>query len=125
MKIKTNTTALVAQALRKLNDDEIQAILDHQQEKLRYNGWTNYATWRVCLEMDLVETFSRIYDKDTIPGKLNLAYEIKDYIEEQINIATNESNNFAYFYAMAFVEDVNTYEIATHIIEDIKFNGGE
>lgn len=125
MKLNTTTAELVSIALGKLTNDEINAINDHHVEKQRYNGWTNYATWRVCLEMDLVNIFVNVYDYSTIPDKWNLSRELTDYVEEMINVATNENNNFAYFYAMAFIEQVNFMEIAQHIITECKFNGGE
>ena len=50
----------------------------------KYNGWTNYATWRVNLESVIDETTPDGIAKD---------------------------------YALAFVSDVNYYEIAENLIE--------
>ena len=43
--------------------------------------------------------------------------DIKDYIEEECNNG-KEGINFALSYAMAFLSDVNWYEIAEHVAED-------
>ena len=69
-----------------------------------YNGWTNYATWRVNLEMfDGCECY---YSPDSA----------REFVEECINETTDEG--IGRDYAMAFLSDVNWYEIANHYNED-------
>jgi len=80
-----------------------------------YNGWTNYATWRVNLEifdgMDAKEMgWHRMDDYD-------LGQQLKDYAEE---IICQGENKIAESYALAFVSDVNWREIASHLLEDYK-----
>jgi len=72
-------------------------------EITKYNGWTNYATWRVNLEM-----FDGL-DQDGWND--SSADDCKDYAEMLIE---NEStgSGFALDYAMAFLQDVNWQEIA-------------
>ena len=65
-----------------------------------YNGWTNYATWRVNLEM-----FDGSEDTWT-------ADSAKEWVEEVIESTTTEG--VARDYAMAFVNEVNWHEIAAH-----------
>ena len=69
-----------------------------------YNGWTNYATWRVNLEM---------FDGSEGPWDHHSA---KEFAEELIYESTNEG--LGRDYALAFLSDVNWYEIANHYNED-------
>ena len=81
-----------------------------------YNGWSNYATWRINLEMidggaiyDEEQTFDNVYE---------LSQYLKDYCEEQMyNYDINEPC-IVIDYALAFLSDVNWYEIAQHIADD-------
>ena len=65
-----------------------------------YNGWTNYATWRVNLEM--------------FDGSENYwtAESAKDFVIEIIEDTTREG--VGRDYALAFIDDVNWHEIAEH-----------
>ena len=76
-----------------------------------YNGWTNYATWRVNLE---------------ILGDIDWNYEDKPTVEYLEDIVENcvfdnlaERNGLAVDYARAFLANVNYHEILEHILEDI------
>lgn len=76
-----------------------------------YNGWTNYATWRVNLEL-----FDGEQDNfDLTQDAYHLGSDLKSYAEELINITSDES--LARDYALAFLSDVNWGEIAQHLIE--------
>ena len=66
----------------------------------KYNGWTNYATWRVNLEM-----FDGSEDYWT-------AESARELVEEIIYSSTPEG--VARDYALAFLSDVNWHEIAEH-----------
>ena len=80
--------------------------MNTQNEK--YNGWTNYATWRVNLE---------IFDGFDSDGMKISAEECKDYAETLIEGETDPG--FALDYAMAFISEVNWHEIAEAINESI------
>ena len=88
-------------------------------EDKKYNGWSNYATWRVNLEM--VNGSDYVESGDVFESIIELSdrikNDIKDYIEEECNNG-KEGINFALSYAMAFLWDVNWYEIAEHVAED-------
>ena len=77
-----------------------------------YNGWTNYATWRINLEIiDGIEI-------DTII----CAEYIKELVEDVV-FSQYELGNGSYLvedYARAFVSEVNFYEIAQHINEELE-----
>ena len=86
----------------------------------KYNGWTNYATWRINLEIfdgwDWWEW-----------GKENpLADEVcpdflKDYAETIIfELPIEKIPNLVESYARAFISDVNWYEIAEHFNNELK-----
>ena len=80
-----------------------------------YNGWTNYATWRVKLEIwDDVRYF------EDWNGKVS-----PDYLQETTEeyLRDNCSNNTTFSYAMAFINDVNWYEIADSINDDLGLQG--
>ena len=77
----------------------------------KYNGWTNYATWRVNLEMFDGGDFASDNDLDAYDLGQNLRETAMESLSEQ-------ASGLALDYALAFLEDVNWYEIAEHQIED-------
>jgi hypothetical protein len=85
----------------------------------RYNGWTNYATWRVNLEM-----FDDINALDMWPREVctddaySLGKQLEEYADE---VVTGElPEGLAADYARAFMADVNWQEIAEHLLDAIK-----
>lgn len=91
----------------------------------KHNGWTNYATWRVNLEIFdgtsfVSEDFFSLVDKD--PKKweaLDIVDQVQSIAEETVT-EQNTREGLAVDYAMAFLSEVNYYEIAEHIIESLK-----
>ena len=82
----------------------------------KYNGWTNYATWRVNLEIfDGYDPYDAGHDSSTSAYDLGLS--LKDIAEELLANDANEGS-LAFSYAMAFLSDVNWTEIARHMIEN-------
>ena len=83
----------------------------------KYNGWTNYETWRVNLEIfdgfDPQDYYSDFHNDDVI----GLADGMKMYATEVIESGV-EGNCLALDYALAFLDNVNWIEIATHKIEE-------
>lgn len=97
----------------------------------KYNGWTNYATWRVNLELlDGVETSLNTSPEDYIEyveneeisddNKMNIVYtlskELESLVEEIMN--SYDTDSIVRSYADAFLSDVNYYEIAEHKYDD-------
>lgn len=70
----------------------------------KYNGWTNYATWRVNLEFF-----------DSGAGEYYDADECRQFVESYIE---ESSEGIARDYALAFISDVNWHEIAEHHKEE-------
>jgi len=88
----------------------------------KYNGWTNYETWRVNLEMfDQLSLGDFWSFEDIGPEDLNddliyeLSFALKEYAEEIIG---EQGNDLAVSYALAFLSDVNWREIAKHLAEE-------
>jgi hypothetical protein len=94
---------------------------------ITYNGWSNYATWRINLEIfdDLdISEFHGIEDK-VDPELICLhtfSEALKDYAEEIIfldsHIGGKTPSSLMEDYARAFLSDVNWYEIAKHMVND-------
>ena len=92
-----------------------------------YNGWSNYATWRINLEVfdgfDISE-FNGI--EDEVDPELiclhTLSEVLKDYAEEIVfldsHIGGKTPSSLMEDYARAFLCDVNWYEIAKHMVND-------
>ena len=78
-----------------------------------YNGWANYATWRVNLEVfdgQSAADFGLQHQDAYGAGQA-----LKEYVEETIEMSTTEG--IARDYAYAFIADVNWWEIAQHLID--------
>ncbi len=77
----------------------------------KYNGWTNYATWRVNLEL-----FSDMDYKDYFDEFPNVEM-LEDYVENVVFEHTG-SMGLMEDYARAFIREVNFFEIYDHIREN-------
>ena len=77
-----------------------------EMENKKYNGWTNYATWRINLE---------IFDGLEIDDEVDHAI-VQKMAEELVLMDVDEQSMVA-SYAMAFMSEVNWYEIAEHLNE--------
>lgn len=74
-----------------------------------YNGWTNYETWRVNLEIfDGMDLEDHEVDAGFHDG---VAEYLKDTAEE---LVVGEATGLAKSYALAFMANVNWHEIAKH-----------
>jgi hypothetical protein len=84
----------------------------------KYNGWTNYATWRVNLEMiDGLDPKDMCWDK---MDRFDLADALKEFCDEMLEqqISGKEGGmTLIYSYAQAFLSDVSWREIADHVID--------
>lgn len=73
-----------------------------------FNGWTNYATWRIALE--IFEGWVLDEGEPIEPS------EVKAIIHEVVFDGCKENHNqLCQDYAHAFIEVVNCHEIAAHI----------
>ena len=89
-----------------------------------YNGWANYATWRVNLEIFDGHQLSDFpfdqgaSDDAELIDQYELSKALKEYVENYIYEEGGGDSNIAVAYALAFLSDVDWYEIAGHMIED-------
>ena len=82
----------------------------------KYNGWTNYETWRINLELfDGFDPFD--YFSDDQANMMDwLADYLKEHAETLIHKAGGGKGNVDY--ALAFLQPVNWHEIAEHMFLD-------
>ena len=90
-----------------------------------YNGWTNYATWRINLEVfDGFDYTDYGYSGLNQDDAYDLGEYLKEYAEEIIfldsHIGGKSPSSLLEDYARAFLQEVNYYEIAKHMIENAK-----
>jgi len=84
------------------------------------NGWSNYATWRINLEIFDGVTLEDMNTVEVDP------YLLKDYLQEYAeeivfldsHIGGKTPSSLMEDYARAFLSDVNWYEIAEHMVND-------
>jgi hypothetical protein len=87
-----------------------------------YNGWSNYATWRVNLEI-----FDGQSLRDITGSGIAKPSELKDAMREYAEelIEQTSSAGLARDYALAFLSDVNWWELAEAKIADYEEEGEE
>lgn len=120
---------LTAQEIERFNSGESgeHAPSANTTTDTTYNGWSNYATWRVNLEIvdDIISHLSNDVEDGDIP-QFNGTYDIAQYLEQQAEesvsgygeLENNKSADLALSYALAFLSTVNWDEIAEHAAYD-------
>jgi hypothetical protein len=86
----------------------------------KYNGWANYATWRIQLEIidDYVSSQDDREMCDTDVG--DLAEMLKEYVDEVLTgFGEHENLGLVLDYARSFVSDVDWYELARSAQETV------
>ena len=80
----------------------------------KHNGWSNYATWRINLEIlgDI--------EFDYIVRPIQLQEIVEDCVFQNLNF--NSMPNLVEDYARAFLAEVDYIELATNYNEDYKNN---
>ena len=77
-----------------------------------YNGWTNYATWRINSEILGDIEFDEIVSAD------HLKEIVEDVVFSQYELGNG--SHLVEDYARAFISEVNFYEIAQRINEELE-----
>jgi hypothetical protein len=101
-----------------------EVLCTYKMDKREYNGWTNYATWRVNLEIvDGTQWTKEDFVSDEVELTVyDLSEHIKNTVEQVVSgygeLDDNQSARFALDYANAFLDDVNYREIAEHMAEN-------
>jgi len=86
-----------------------------------YNGWTNYETWRVNLEM-----FDGVTASDlgvTLDEDVDVSDQLRDLAdilqqEAAVIIESQTADGLARSLALDFLHRVNWVEIAEHIVDE-------
>jgi len=85
-----------------------------------YNGWSNYATWRINLEVFDGMTLEDMNTVEVDPYEVS--QYLQDYAEEVIfldsHIGGKTPSSLLEDYARAFLQEVNWYEIAEHLVQE-------
>ena len=79
-----------------------------------YNGWTNYETWLVNLELGLTDDSDAFYARNLD----DLIVELRDYAE----IAIDSDNTLATNFANTILSKVDWREIAEVVLERLMEN---
>lgn len=82
-----------------------------------YNGWTNYATWRINLEI-----FDGRTPHDVVGTNALSVYELANALREETHelIECQSTEGLARDYAMAFLNEVDWEEIARNMLSDVE-----
>ena len=84
--------------------------------KNEYNGWTNYATWRVNLELFIDMDYEDYFDE--FPN----VEMLEDYVEHVVFENYNDTLGLVEDYARAFLSNVNYFEIYDHMKDEYEHN---
>jgi hypothetical protein len=99
----------------------------------RYNGWANYATWRVNLEIIdgdydyWNERLEEMEGEDEADIQYTMTQEVEEHVQQimDANDPGDDMSNLIRSYANAFLADVSYYEIARHLIEQYELEKQE
>lgn len=92
---------------------------------MAYNGWSNYATWRVNLEicddwfasLDIDE-WVVLKQQAEIDGYYSLKETLREVVSDHLDL--DGSTGLTRDYADAFVDEVDFYEIAETQLADVE-----
>jgi hypothetical protein len=84
-----------------------------------YNGWTNYATWRVNLEM--MDGYE-LSDEQAEMTAYELGQIFKDECTDLLEMECNNARSLVLDYALSFISEVNWAEIAENHLSEYKNN---
>lgn len=95
-----------------------------------YNGWSNYQTWRVNLEI-LDDYFASMDEEEQIDlkregeteGYTYVGHRLRETVSDFLDMAGGEG--LVRDYADAFLDDVNWSEIARTQLADVELPQGE
>jgi hypothetical protein len=79
----------------------------------KFNGWTNYETWRVHLEMFDGVPPEDLFANDDLSTRYKRGQALKEYAEDFICAASEEG--LVQDWALAFIQNVDWYAIADHV----------
>ena len=80
-----------------------------------YNGWSNYATWRIQLE--LISDYADTLDPEDYEDVRDLAGTLENYVDE---VLESMGGGLVLDYARAFASDADYIEMAEAAMEGWK-----
>ena len=90
----------------------------------QYNGWANYETWRINLEMldgmtpeDFGVDVRRLDLDEVLEQVTRLSESMAAYVYEMVE---QDAKGFALDLALSFLHEVDWYGIAEHMLSDAK-----
>ena len=87
------------------------------------NGWSNYATWRVNLEILSDHDFAQqVLEGGALPIVEDLENIVNETLFGDYRAHNTLTSTLAEDYARAFIAEVNYNEILDHILEEIEMN---
>ncbi len=95
-----------------------------------YNGWANYATWRVNLELcdeyissrlnDITDEIERgISTPEEFSDLSTWVEELREYVDDVLTNYGEITDGITLDYAQSFVSEVDFYEIAQHAVDEL------
>lgn len=86
-----------------------------------YNGWSNYATWKVNLEIfdgRQLSDYSESIDINDVANDIKIY--LMDFFEQTAQDGINKGFDLFLMrdYALSFISDVNWHEIAQRLIDE-------
>lgn len=107
-----------------LSQEQRELCENYAKAKAKHNGWTNYATWRVHLELldEYIDGLAKEIecgDDDVLADSVALADHLKEYVEQYLESVFDSSveAGFVEGWANAFVDEVNFDEIARNAVD--------
>lgn len=85
---------------------------------MSYNGWTNYATWLINLEMELTDHGAESYMLTEGITPYDLGLQIRESVESYFDEDLASVSRLSRSIVQSFLQEVNWQEIAAHILED-------
>lgn len=90
---------------------------EDMRDTTEYNGWTNYATWLINLELDLTDDPNGKYRLEKGMTSYALGQQIKEYVRDEV-LCVDTMNDIVGSIVGAFLSDVDWTQIAEHVIDD-------
>ncbi len=92
-------------------------------DNTKCNGWSNYATWRVNLEILSDHDFAQqVLEGGALPIVEDLENIVNETLFGEYRAHNTLTSTLTEDYARAFIAEVNYNEILEHILEEIEMN---
>ena len=86
-------------------------------------GWSNYATWRVNLEILSDHDFAQqVLEGGALPIVEDLENIVNETLFGEYRAHNTLTSTLTEDYARAFISEVNYHEILEHILDEIEMN---